>query len=439
MNNHIGIKREDKNPWERRVPLAPEDVGKLVAEGVEISFEPCDKRAFNDQAYREVGAVPSPELTDCDVVIGIKEMRKDVFRPGKTYVFFSHTHKGQPYTMPMLAKLSELGCTLIDYELMTNDAGQRLIFFSVFAGYAGMIDTLHTVGRRLTQQGVASPFSAIRPTHEYTDLQDAKDQMIEVGRAIATGAIPAELRPFVVGITGYGNVSQGAQEILDLLPHVSVAPKDLETFVRDNPDLADRVVKVVYREEDLVRQSGSGVDEPFDLQHYYAHGELYESIFEPHLHLLNVLVNGIFWTEKYPRLASAEQLRRIFGPGVQFRSRLNVVGDISCDIDGSLACTVRDTTPGDPVYIYNPEDGTATPGFEGDGLAVMAVGNLPCELPVEASTAFSEALAPFAPSLASFKQDGSIEESGLPPELKRAIILWKGKLTSPHRHLQQFI
>ena len=150
-----------------------------------------------------------------------------------------------------------------------------------------------------------------------------------------------------------------------------------------------------------------------------------------------MLVNGIFWAPQYPKLADADQLRALFaGPE---RPRLLVVGDITCDVDGSLACTVRDTEPGDPVYVYDPVTREGTSGFEGDGLAVMAVGNLPCELPREASETFSEALLPFMPALARSGLSGDLESAGLPDPLRRSVILWRGEFAPDFTYMSEFL
>jgi alpha-aminoadipic semialdehyde synthase len=197
----------------------------------------------------------------------------------------------------------------------------------------------------------------------------------------------------------------------------------------------DRLVKVVYREEDLVEPKDPS--RPFELQDYYDNGEAYRSRFGPHLEWLTVLVNGIFWAPQYPKLADADQLRDLVS-GAE-RPRLLVVGDITCDVDGSLACTVRDTEPGDPVYVYDPSTRAATSGFEGPGLAVMAVGNLPCELPREASETFSEALVPFVPALARADLSASLDAAGLPDPIRRSVILWRGDFAPEFRYMGDFL
>jgi alanine dehydrogenase len=435
MANRIGIRLEDKNVWERRAPLTPEAVSQLSSEGVRLVVERFPRRAFPDAAYTEAGATLSDDVRDCEIVLGIKEMPTDYFRPGGAYVFFSHTIKGQPHNMGMLRGLVDRKCTLLDYELIADEEGRRLIFFGRYAGIAGMIDTFWTLGRRLEALGHATPFRELKPTHEYADLATAKAAVSRVGQRIAAGGLPEILRPMVVGFTGYGHVSRGAQEVFALLPHVEVTPDRLGELVAGPGPPGDRLVKVVYKEEHLVEPVDASL--PFELQHYYDHGEQYRSRFGPHLEWLTVLVNGIFWAPQYPKLADADQLRALYSGSET--PRLLVVGDITCDVDGSLACTVRDTEPGDPVYVYEPATREAASGVEGPGLAVMAVGNLPCELPREASETFSEALVPFVPALARADLAGDLVAAGLPDPIRRSVILWRGDFAPGYRHMSEYL
>lgn len=435
MANRIGIRLEDKNDWERRVALTPADVSALTAQGIEIWVERFRRRVFADESYAAAGARLADSVQPCEIVLGIKEMPSEYFRTEGAYLFFSHTIKGQPYNMDMLARLVERRCTLLDYEVVRDDQGRRLIFFGRYAGLAGMIDTLWTLGQRLHALDQDTPFLHIQPSHRYADLEEAKEAVREAGKRIAETGLPESLAPLTIGITGYGHVSQGAQEIVDLLPVVQIAPADLARYVRENAHERHRIAKVVYREEDLVAPQDPG--RPFELQDYYDHGDAYRSIFEPHLQHLTVLVNAIFWNEKYPKLADADALRRLFSASTQ--PRLLVVGDITCDVDGSLACTVRDTEPGDPVYVYDPETRRATSGFQGEGLATMAVGNLPCELPREASGTFSTALTPFIPALAALDLNASFEQAELPSAMRRAVILWRGEFTPEFEYMRKFV
>ena len=431
----MGLRREDKNEWERRVPLTPTEVEGFTTDGLQFDVERFERRAFPDAAYEQAGARLVDDVRDCDVVLGVKEIPVGYAREGGAYVFFSHTIKGQSYNMPLLHELVDRGCTLIDYEKITDDSGRRLIFFSYHAGIVGMTDSLWTLGRRAEVLGIQTPFLDLQPTHAYADLAAVKQAVKQVGERIATEGLPEQLSPCVVGITGYGNVSRGAQEILDLLPYTSVQPGDLSAWIDGNQDERHKIAKVIYAEENLVQPVEEG--HTFELQEYYDHPEAYQSIFGPQLGLHTLLINAIYWDERYPKLADADQLRRLFAADSQ--PKLLAVGDISCDVDGSLACTVKETDAGDPVYIYNPDSREIVSGFEGDGLAVMAVGNLPSELPVEASETFGESLKPWIPGLADTRFSGDFDGSGIPAPLGRATILWRGEFTPPFEYMREFL
>ena len=436
MTARIGIRLEDKNQWETRVPLIPGDVKELVGKGLDIRVQRFPRRAFADDLYEAAGATLVDDVGDCELVLGVKEIPLKEFRERQAYMFFSHTIKGQDYNMKMLAELVRQRCTLLDYETVTDDECRRLIFFGRHAGIAGAVDTLWTLGQRLEALGQASPFSDIRQCRHYGSLDEATDAVAAVGRRISTEGVSSALAPLVIGVTGYGNVSNGAQEILDLLPFVEVAPDDLPEFVNTNGNLTDRVVKVVYKEKDLVEPIDAASQ--FELQDYYSNGSNYRSKFGSRLDLLTVLINGIYWNKNYPKLADEAQLRELFS--AEISPRLLVAGDITCDVDGALACTVRDTDPGDPCYVYDPATRAAPSGFAGPGLAVMAIGNLPCELPSAASETFSAALTPFIREMALADWDEpDFSKVVLPEPIKRSAILWRGAFTPDYEFMAEYL
>lgn len=431
----VGIRREDKNEWERRVPLTPSAVAELVRlHDVDVVVQPSSNRCFPDADYVAAGATLSEDLGNTDIVFAVKEIPVSLFEPGGRYVFFSHTIKGQSYNMPMLRRLMELGCTLVDYETITRDDGRRLVFFGRHAGLAGMIDTLWALGQRLRWMGHETLFAQVEAAHRYPSLADAERALAALGTSLADTPLPSSLAPFICGVTGYGNVSQGAQHILDLFPVEEIPPDDLPRLVADRRPPRDRIFKTVFGEEDLVEPRVVG--ESFVLEDYYERPERYRSVFYRHARSLSVLVNGVFWTDRYPRLLSQADLRDLFADDPP---RLLAVGDVSCDIDGSLACTVKATEPDEPVYMYDPATGTARDGWEGDGLLVMAVDNLPCELPREASETFSEALLPFVPALARLDTTVELDALDLPDPVKRAVILMNGELTANYAYLQSHL
>lgn len=429
----IGIRRETKSPWERRVPLTPRRIGRLISEhGLEVLVQPCSRRIFPDAEFVRVGARLTSDLSEAKVILGVKEVPPDALQPGTVYLFFAHVIKGQPPNMPMLRRLLELGCTLIDYERIVDDAGHRLIFFGRFAGLAGMIDTFWVLGQRLRREGFETPFAGLQPAHEYSDLEAARDAVAAAGREIANHGLPEALRPLVVGITGYGNVASGALEILHELPNQEVAPEDLPRLVAGD---GRRVWRVTFKEHDMVEPVAAG--DVFELQDYYRHPERYRSRFGPVLPRLTVLVNACYWDQRYPRHVTLSDLQALWqGPE---RPRLRVIGDLSCDVGGGVECTLRATDPGDPVYVWEPATGDTVAGVAGDGPVVLAVEILPAELPLEASRAFSEALAPYLTSIAAADWDAELDDLDLPPAIRRAIIVHRGRLAPEYRGLRRHL
>ena len=263
MSFTIGIRREDKNKWERRVSITPDHV-KEIKEKHDINtiVQPSEIRIFKEEEYKKNGATIAEDLKDANVIFAVKEIPSSFFQKNKTYVFFSHTIKGQDYNMPMLKKMMELGCNLIDYEKIADEKGRRLVFFGRYAGIAGMIDTLWAFGKRLEWKGIKTPFSEIKKTIEYNSLEDAKNHIRYIGQQIKEEGIPEQLAPIVIGFAGYGHVSSGAQEILDVLPVEEIGPGQLEA-IHDHH--AEGVVyKVVFKEEDMVEPVSS--ESKFNLQ-----------------------------------------------------------------------------------------------------------------------------------------------------------------------------
>jgi alpha-aminoadipic semialdehyde synthase len=378
------------------------------------------------------------------VVLGIKEIPKSTFLPGQAYVFFAHVIKGQPFNMPMLQRMLDLGCTLIDYEKVTDEAGRRLIFFGWHAGVAGMLETLWALGQRLAWQGVANPFTALRRAYDYHDIAEAQAAVQRVGEAIRRDGLPAALAPLTIGVAGYGNVARGVWEILDLLPVQRVEPGELKgldtlrTSTNEGLDTLRTSTNVIYattfREEHLAAPLAA--DAAFDLQHYYGTPQAYRANFEQYLPHLSVLVNAIYWDPRYPRLVTRDYLRSAFVAG---QPRLRVIGDISCDIDGAIECTVKATEPGAPNFVYNPLTGDVRDGVAGEGVVVMAVDILPSELPRDASDYFSQVLLPYVPALAAADYTASFDDLSLPPEIKRAVIAHRGQLTPVYQYLHQHL
>ncbi|MEM8996453.1 MAG: hypothetical protein AAGF23_16825, partial [Acidobacteriota bacterium] len=234
--------------------------------------------------------------------------------------------------------------------------------------------------------------------------------------------------PLVVGFTGRGSVTQGALDVFDLLPHFQVTPEDLPE-VLERPD-RDRIFKVMLEKRHLAAMKDGGA---FDEATYRMQPELFRGRLHEFLPQLTMLINGIYWTDAYPRFITREQIRGQWRRGER---RLRVIGDITCDIDGALELTYKATQPDDPVYIYDPETDAFTDGFDGRGVCVLAVDNLPCELPRDASVHFSRHLREMVPSLTEADFTVPFEELHLPPEIKRAVIAHLGELAPDYRYLE---
>ncbi|MFH1161296.1 MAG: bifunctional lysine ketoglutarate reductase /saccharopine dehydrogenase family protein, partial [bacterium] len=409
MSNFIGIRYEDKYAMERRAPLTPRHVSKLVHQKkLDIIIQHSDKRIFSDEEYMKAGAKVSRDLKKCSVIFGVKEIPLEAFEPGKTYVFFAHVIKGQPHNMPMLRRMMELKCNLIEYERVIDEQGKRLIFFGHYAGLAGMINTLWALGLRLKDFGFSSKLARIKQARHYESLKDARDDISAVGQLVAEYGIPHELRPFVVAFTGYGNVSHGAQEILGLLPVKEISPDKLLTL-HHRKQLPDNLIyKVVFREEDLVERIDGA---SFDLQDYYVNPQFYRSRFELFIPLISVLINCIYWDSRYPRLVTKEYLKKLFAKG---KPKLIIIGDISCDVEGSVECTLKPAKIESPVYVYDPENQTVTDGHHQEGMLMMAVDILPAELPRDASESFGDVLINFIKPIADADFDEHFDDLDLP-------------------------
>jgi len=427
----VGIRREDKNQWERRVPLVPTDASELqTKDGLRVFVQPSNIRVCTDDEYRSAGVEVNEDLGRASVIFAIKEIPAHLLLPRKTYVFFAHVVKGQPHNMPMLRRLMELGCSLVDYEKITDDQKRRLIFFGRHAGYGGMIETLRCLGQRLATSGASTPLAQVRSAFQYRDLSEAKAHITALGgETVHQAGAPA----LVFGFSGYGHVSMGAQEIFDCLAPVEVGVADLPAAASAAAD--PRPVKVVFREEHMVERKEKSF--PFNLQEYYDHPERYAGCFEKYLPHLDVLVNCIYWDSRYPRLVTREWARKNYRTGCA--PRLKVIGDISCDIKGSVELTVRVTEPDHPCYVYLPEQDSVRNGVEGNGPVIMAIDNLPCEIPRESSQYFSSVLRDVAVPLAKADWQVPFEMLDLPPYLKRAVIVHQGRLTSDYQYIQKHL
>ena len=429
----LAIRHEDKSIWERRVPLTPEHVKSLIQQGIEVSVQRSPTRIFKDDEYLKVGAKLVDSVDGFPLVIGVKEIPRSQMREGVSYLYFSHVIKGQDDNMPRLQNLLDKGCSLLDYEKITDDKGRRLVFFGRYAGLAGAIDTLWTLGQGLAEQGIETPLVEVKRAHAYADLAEAKEHIRRLGQRMAAEGIPEPLRPLVFAVTGYGNVSQGAQEILDCLPIETLSPEDLLADKWPG-DPTQHMYKVVFKEQHMVCPVDEGAS--FELQDYFQHPEKYKGQFDRFHRKISVLINCIYWDRPYPRLLTRDEVRALYA---EANPKLRVIGDISCDIEGSVEVTLKATPVEDPCFVYLVDEDRAEMGLKGKGPLVMSVDNLPCELPADASQAFGDALLPFIPGLVDVDFSQHFDKAALPEPLQRALIVQRGSLTDDFGYLQSYL
>ena len=421
--NSIGIPAEHKNIHERRAALVPHDVGELVRQGSVVSVQRSNIRIFKESEYERVGAQIVDGPPDSDIIVGVKERPINEI-DGRWYMIFSHTIKGQPYNMPALRKYIETGSTLIDYELIKDVSGRRLVAFGRFAGIAGMNDTLYVLGEKLYMQGIKTPFWYFRPANTYHNVEDMFLHLSMLQDRVLDYTWDG---PFVIGIAGYGRVSMGAQEVLRSL-------NIREIHVEDLPKLNKKgVYFVVFREEHLVERRTDG---GFDLQEYYNHPELYRSIFDRHLPYLDVFMNCIYYEDRYPALVDRDLLLRLDAEG---RLKLKVIGDISCDIKGAVRFTTHCTASDSPAFTYLFDIDKFSQWILPHGITVMAVDNLPAELARDSSTEFSRTILPYIQELIRADLKAPFDKLDLPEELLRAIIVYHGELVPSYRYLEKYL
>ncbi|MCK4932220.1 MAG: hypothetical protein KAT01_08635 [Candidatus Aminicenantes bacterium] len=436
MTKIIGLRREDKNPWERRVSLIPTHVRELILhESLQVLVQTSPIRIFPDTDYEREGAQVVETLESCPIIFALKEIPLDFFEKEKAYIFFSHTIKGQPSNMPMLQKILDLECTLIDYERIVDENGMRLVFFSTQAGQAGMVDTLWAYGQRLSHLGIKTPFSSIKQAIQYPSLIAAKEEISQVGWDINNKGLDLSEGPLICGFAGYGRVSLGAQEIFDLLPFEEITPDKIEELLKSKSYSSSTVYKVIFKENHMVEHISS--DSPFELEDYYNNPQKYRSVFEKYLPYLSILMNCIYWTQQYPRFVTKSFLKQLWTK--EDSPKLKVIGDISCDVDGSVECTVRATSPDNPIFVYDPIRGDVKDGYNGRGVVVMAVDNLPAEISLESSVFFSQSLMPLVKGIAEADFSGDFEGSRLPDPIKKATIVFRGKFTPDYEYMRDFL
>lgn len=448
MSRRIGVRREDLDKRsEMRVAVTPtqtaymreKQADVLVQSGIHVASG-TNKRAFSDQAYIDAGATVQEDLSSADIIFGLKEIKPEGILPNKPYLFFSHTHKGQTKNRPMLRILQERQCTVIDYELITDENGQRLLTaFTYFAGYGGMIDSLWAFGQRAAKEGVDHPFATLPQSIEKGDLNWFKQELKgPISEAIVSRGTPASMPPLITCILGCGKTSKGAQDIYQLLPTETITLDQLaDVYQNGSRNKVYQLVLEVYdmyrltADADISADAYAAMDHGAKFQHYIEHPECYESNLDRVLPYCSMLMNCILWSPRYPRVLSNELM-------ASFPETLRVIGDITCDPNGAIEFS-KETWVDDPVYTFLPSTQTDADGVDLAGVQVMAVTNLPCAFSADASAQFASELQPLLDGLLTADFEASFEEAGLPNAIKRATLLWRGELTPAYAYMSAYL
>ena len=360
-NLTIGLIREGKVPPDKRVPFTPLQVEEIEQRfpHVKVICQQSEVRCFRDEEYQNLGIEVRPDVSDCDILMGIKEVPVSNLVEGKTYIFFSHTIKKQPYNKKLLQEILKKKIRLIDYEALKDKQGNRLVAFGRYAGIVGAYNGLWTYGRRYNK-------FLLRRANECFDINDLKLELRKV-----------KLPPIKIVLTGAGRVGKGAMETLDSAGIRKVNPQDFLNREFDEP-----VYTQLSSAEYHVRKEGGH----FNREEFHQHPERYTSDFVRFTKVTDMLLAGAFWNPKAPVLFTREDM---LSPDFNIR----IIADITCDIEGSVPSTKRASTIVEPLYDYDPErDRTVEPLSNAKFITVMAVDNLPCELPRSASEEFGRDL-----------------------------------------------
>ena len=398
----IGILRETKFPPDRRVAITPLQTKEILKKfpNIEIFAQTSELRCYRDEEYSNQGLTLTEDLSDCDILIGIKEVDIPSLLSGKTHLFFSHTAKKQLYNRLLFQEIVRRKITLLDYEYLTGSDGFRLVAFGRWAGIVGAYNGLRAWGKRFGTY-------ELKPAHQCFDLKEMLSQLSAV-----------KLPDIKILITGGGRVAGGAIETFTGLKLRQVSPEEFlnNTF---NESVICRIDPWHY-----ARRKDGGKFDINTFNHFIRFPEEYESTFYPYTKVTDIYIPCHFWDPESPVFMTKEDM-------CAEDFKMQVIADVSCDINGPVPSTIRASTIADPFYGYNPHTGKETDPFDKSNITVMAVDNLPGELPRDASKEFGKTLIDKVyPSLLIEDTEGVIE---------RATIVKNGQLTEKFAYLQDFL
>ena len=355
----IGIIKEGKTPPDSRVPLTPNQCAILKNEfNIAITVQPSPTRCFSDADYQAAGIALSDDLSGCTILMGVKEVPVDQLISDKTYFFFSHTIKKQTYNQQLLWSILDKNIRLIDYEVLTNEQGQRLIAFGKFAGMVGAHNGLWTYGQR------TGAFQMPRMSN-LLDYNQAKD-------FYKTLSLPS----LKIVLTGTGRVANGAALVLEDMGIRRVDPNEF---------LTKSFGQAVFTQLDCIDYAARKDGTEFDLKDFFQHPNLYKSIFSPYTQTADIMINGIYWDNRAPAFFTLDEMA-----GTDFN--VKVIADVTCDIApvSSIPSTIKASTIAAPVFGFDPTSNEEVPPYSKNGIDMMTIDNLPNELPRDASQAFGE-------------------------------------------------
>lgn len=397
----VGILRETRNPPDRRVPLTPPQIIALqeLYPNVDFYVQPSDSRCYGDEEYDYLDIPLREDLRNCDILLGVKEVDKRTFIPGKTYLFFAHVAKKQSHNREMFCEMVTRKIRLIDFEYLTTDMGQRIVAFGRYAGIIGAYNGLRA-------RGIKTNGFKLKPAYQCRDLDE-----------MWAGLHLIQLNPGLkILVTGEGRVACGAMETLSVCNLVRVSPEDFLIRQFDVPVVC-RIGPAHYS------RHKKGL--PYDFNDFVKNPGNYESAFLPFAKVTDILMTGHFWDPRAPVLFTKDDMKR---PDF----RVSIIADISCDINGSVPSTIRATTIADPFYGYNPFSEVEEPAFlRPANITVMSVDNLPGELPRDASADFGRQLMKYVLQDLFTASDSKM--------IKRATITENGKLTSSFIYLNDYL
>lgn len=395
----IGIIREGKVPPDSRVSLTPQQCRKITLDfDIPVLVAPSPGRCYSDEEYHKAGVAMGLDMASCDTLLGVKEVPVEQLIPEKTYCFFSHTIKEQAHNRKLLQSILEKKIRLIDYEVLTDDRGRRLIAFGRFAGMVGAHNALYTYGERTG----AFQLERMKDHHDYAEAKANYKKL--------------KFPPVRIVLTGTGRVGQGAAEVLKDMGIRQVEPED---FLRHDYHEA------VFTQLRLGYYVGLPDGKAFPPKEFYEHPDRFVSVFEPFTKKADIMINGIYWDKRAPAFFTPEEM-------CSETFRLRVIADVTCDIApvSSIPSTLRASTIEDPIFGYNPfTDSEATP-HQDHVIDMMTIDNLPNEMPRDASKAFGEQfIEHILPEFLKPQSD----------MLDRATIAENGELGAHFKYLQAYV